>query len=163
MGFSCQSKKLRRCKTCGEELVIDKNWTIKKKISSHYDCNFCDNERRKKFGIVSKDRLRYTRSKKGKYLYARARAKQRGVVWSLTKEEYIRLVENNCHYCGDILRETGVGLDQIVPTKGYTTNNVVPCCKECNVVKSDYFTYEEMVEIGKLLKDIKSRRKTQNF
>ena len=52
--------------------------------------------------------------------------------------EYVQLVlPNQCHYCGTSLPETGSGLDRIDPMKGYTLNNVRPCCDMCNTAKND--------------------------
>ena len=34
---------------------------------------------------------------------------------------------------------------------GYNISNIVLSCRRCNSVKSDYFTEEEMIRIGKLL------------
>lgn len=64
--------------------------------------------------------------------------------WTLSLEEYCSLISKNCNYCdGDISKETGSGLDRLDNNKGYTLDNVVPCCKVCNGARNAYFTPEE--------------------
>ena len=74
-------------------------------------------------------------------------AKTRGHELSLTKEQMRVLTQQPCHYCGVEPRQVyqshgcnGVyfynGLDRVDNEKGYTFDNVVPCCKVCNGAKS---------------------------
>lgn len=75
-------------------------------------------------------------------------AKRRELKWNLTEEQFAELTQKNCYYCGAKPNNVGKsktcngdyiynGLDRIDNTKGYTINNVVPCCKICNRAKSD--------------------------
>lgn len=66
------------------------------------------------------------------------------------------IIRKPCVYCGDTRR---VGADRIDNTRGHTKDNVVPCCVECNQVRRDYFSYEEMLILGKAIKEIKEKRK----
>jgi len=76
-------------------------------------------------------------------------AKTRGLNWELTEEEFEELAQQNCHYCGakpnNVLNRkdcngayTYNGIDRIDNSKGYTVDNVVPCCKRCNNAKRNY-------------------------
>jgi len=60
-----------------------------------------------------------------------------------------------CIYCGDTEK---IGADRIDNSKGHTKDNVVPCCDLCNATRSNNFTLEEMVRIGKVIKEIKNDR-----
>ena len=75
-------------------------------------------------------------------------AKRRGYEFSLTNEEFIEMIFNNCYYCGESPnRETnnkGVngniaynGIDRVDNTVGYVKDNVVTCCMDCNYSKLD--------------------------
>jgi len=77
-------------------------------------------------------------------------AKKRGHSFELTLEEFNYLIQQNCHYCGSpphlyhkawgVIREGGFlynGIDRVDSSLGYLTENVVPCCKECNYLKWD--------------------------
>ena len=76
------------------------------------------------------------------------RAKKLGVLFSLTKEEFIELTKKNCFYCNSAptpyakrQRENAPfianGLDRVDNIKGYEIGNVVPCCTKCNSAKND--------------------------
>lgn len=64
--------------------------------------------------------------------------------------------EKSCVYCGDNQR---LGVDRIDNSKCHSKDNVVPCCYECNVARSNNFTHEEMKILGKTVNKIKKMRK----
>jgi len=71
--------------------------------------------------------------------------------FSLTKDEFFKLIFQTCYYCGDSPREykedtrvnkTGIpylrnGIDRINSTKGYTLDNSITCCSACNMMKNN--------------------------
>ena len=63
-----------------------------------------------------------------------------------------------CHYRGGSLPDYGYALDRKDNTRGYTRENVVPCCEICNLVKGDRLSYLEMLELGKAVTHIRLRR-----
>lgn len=63
-------------------------------------------------------------------------AKKRNLEFSLTKEQFVTICESNCHYCG-LEPKNKNGIDRVDNTKGYTLENSVPCCYQCNQAKSD--------------------------
>jgi hypothetical protein len=65
------------------------------------------------------------------------KAKSRGLEVTLTLEQFTKLIENECTYCGGSTVNYGSGLDRVDSTRGYTLENSVPCCYLCNVMKSD--------------------------
>lgn len=78
-------------------------------------------------------------------------AKDRGLFFNLSLEEVADLIQQPCFYCGsppsNIHTYTGrrdgdiiiaySGLDRVDNQKGYITENVVPCCKVCNIAKNN--------------------------
>lgn len=72
---------------------------------------------------------------------------QRDLDFNLTKDEFLNIINKNCEYCGieprnqyykhkkDYLIYNGV--DRIDNTLGYSLNNSVPCCTDCNIAKND--------------------------
>tara|TARA_R100000789_G_C3018819_1_gene153073 strand:+ start:1136 stop:1597 length:462 start_codon:yes stop_codon:yes gene_type:complete len=66
-----------------------------------------------------------------------------------------------CFYCGvgesKVLkknmgwsrRNNRLSFDKVIPSLGYCKNNVVLSCYRCNLIKSDFFTKDEMQQIAK--------------
>jgi len=76
------------------------------------------------------------------------RAKVRGQVWELDDENFDRLIQAPCVYCGRSPRNEAKsyggrvrilysGIDRLDSHKGYTKENSVSCCGRCNRWKSD--------------------------
>lgn len=89
--------------------------------------------------------------------------RRKNIFWELTREELWELCQKNCHYCdkSPSNHRRGVtysGLDRIDHTKGYSLKNVIPCCKECNGLRSDKLTVEEMEVVAKSLKVFRLRK-----
>lgn len=88
------------------------------------------------------------------YRSYRKNARERGLAWNLSIEEFEGVAAQPCHYCGALATNTwgdndlynGAwnynGLDRIDSSKGYTPDNVVPCCTRCNYAKHDMTTAE---------------------
>lgn len=75
-------------------------------------------------------------------------AKKRGLEWGLSREDFNRLTQLSCHYCGrprlnTIKSPSGngsylySGLDRMDNCLGYVLSNVVPCCWICQRAKMD--------------------------
>ena len=74
-------------------------------------------------------------------------AQQRCLTFSLTRDLFDALIQSECFYCGKQKSNTHKhkrhenksydynGIDRIDPTKGYSSENVVPCCDTCNRAK----------------------------
>ena len=88
-------------------------------------------------GVVNQIILQYKRH-----------ARSRGIEFFLTYQEVDELVRKPCEYCGDAggnVKKTKNfkegfrynGIDRVDSSGQYTSNNVVPCCAECNRAKRD--------------------------
>lgn len=112
-------------------------------------------------GTLSGYNARHHGTIAAKYSQCKTQAKKRNKVFTLTLAEFMALRSGRpCTYCGHDLPKVGVGLDQKVPGLGYTVENAVPCCTECNVAKSDRFTYDEMLVIGAAIRQVKDARRS---
>lgn len=94
----------------------------------------------------------------GKFLAAQAVARRKKTAWVITREEYAALRSQPCFYCGFSLPKSGLALDRKDWRGDYTLENVVPCCTECNLVKCNMFTFDEMILIGRTIASIKANR-----
>lgn len=74
--------------------------------------------------------------------------RRKNIFWELDKKTLAHFAAQNCHYCdkppsNNYRGCTYNGLDRIDHKKGYTKDNVQPCCKECNSLRSNRLTVEE--------------------
>lgn len=66
-------------------------------------------------------------------------ADRRGIEWHLTDDEAKAMLVLPCVYCNHLDLETRVnGIDRLDSSKGYTTENCRPCCKNCNYMKGTF-------------------------
>jgi len=83
---------------------------------------------------------------------------------NLTKDEFVswwESQEQRCFYCKlhrnelalvedtQNTKATRLTVDCIENHLGYAKDNIVLACGRCNFIKNDFFTHEEMIEIGK--------------
>ncbi len=92
----------------------------------------------------------------------KSNAKKKKREFTLTPEEFKSLTQANCHYCNvkpnrlisnhnikiESVRSRGGyvynGIDRKDSSKGYTPENSLPCCHQCNTAKMD-MSYEEFM------------------
>lgn len=65
----------------------------------------------------------------------RQAATRKGRAWELSREAFERLVSTACHYCGHDPAPAINGIDRIDSGRGYTADNVVTACADCNYAK----------------------------
>lgn len=86
----------------------------------------------------------------------RYRAGTRKLTFDLSKEEFLMLTSDACHYCGalpkQILRIKGTqapyiynGVDRKDNLIGYNLDNCVTACKKCNILKRAW-SYSDFIE-----------------
>lgn len=100
-------------------------------------------------------------SKKQVYNRYICQAKERGFSFELSFEDFIDITQRKCFYCGldpenlcnkkyGNFRYSGI--DRIDSSKGYTLDNVVPCCYTCNKAKGKLSHTEFKEWINRLAK-----------
>ncbi len=84
------------------------------------------------------------------YKYHVTNAKYNNKYFDLDFETFILLITSNCYYCGidGEFKKKGsgnknyinkfCGIDRVDSSKGYTLDNVVPCCGKCNIMKNKF-------------------------
>jgi len=81
------------------------------------------------------------------YHYYKKGARSRNLVFKLKKNEFEKLILNNCYYCGsapqimDYGKKHNIktnGVDRINNTVGYINSNVRSCCPTCNKIKLNF-------------------------
>jgi 5-methylcytosine-specific restriction endonuclease McrA len=156
--------KVKKCTKCGEEKPATLEYFHRKthnKDGFRHDCKMCrkshyeaNKEARKvyyeankeviskrqkayheaKKTVIAERKKTYYRTPKGKFSRIKCKANERGINFSLPFELYEgKLWGKPCHYCGCDIEVTG--LDRKDSSKGYTLDNVVSCCWNCNTKK----------------------------
>lgn len=72
--------------------------------------------------------LKLSRYKKG--------ARIRNLSFDLEKEEFDKLIQEKCYYCGEKEDLLLNGIDRVDSCVGYKENNCVSCCRYCNYLKN---------------------------
>ena len=73
-------------------------------------------------------------------------AKSRGFDFNIDFDYAVSIMKSDCHYCGiepsntymkSYYNATYNGIDRVDNTKGYEMDNIVSCCKMCNIAKNN--------------------------
>ena len=149
------------CNVCGslclkhsDLLVLNKTTScgcdVGKKISTT-NADFY-NEKRKYKGITAFKRV---------YKNYINRAKQLNKMFSIPEDMFKTLTQSECFYCGvkpnQQAKANGKyneyvhnGLDRVDNSLGYTPDNVVPCCGNCNMMKRSSHINDFITKIFKI-------------
>lgn len=143
-------KHYKRWKNTGEPEGLLKTYpcTVVGCERKHYARGFCS-KHFEKMRSESGYKAKFTRTIKNRLTDNIRTAKKRGLEWSISLEQFEALTKKQCHYCNNKLPETKTGLDRKDSNLGYNINNVVPCCRYCNQIKSNLFSYEEFLRLSK--------------
>ncbi len=91
----------------------------------------------------------------------------------LTYEQFLEFTQIvQCSYCRFPIKWTchsskgepsGYYLDRKDNNIGYTKDNCIVCCGDCNHIKGARFTYTEMCRLGEIVGNIKRERKMHDY
>lgn len=148
-----------KCTKCDNE-IFSRICYLKKHLG---ECRSCSATRTMKINGM----MRRKRPFEARYNNFIAKTKHESIKTDITYENYLSYTRiNNCHYCEREINWQQYGenvpgffLDRKDNNKYHTKDNVVVCCGPCNQTKRNYFTYEEFLKIGKVLKQIRIDRK----
>ncbi len=147
--FACKKKKpLTEFVKCNEK----RNGKFRVPYRRGYQCILCNREACRSYHRRPEIKKRYKeyylkhRSLlHSRYLCGIWSAKKRNLPFTLTYKQYTELVRTaKCHYCYNSLPTYGVGLDRINGSRGYSINNIIPCCTSCNMIRGKNLTMKEM-------------------
>lgn len=147
---------MKTCYKCKEIKSLDmfyKNKRNKDGLSSY--CSMCVKVGARTWGKEHPAQMQaaiIAASKKpaGRYSKYKASAKNRGIPFNLTLEEFLTFWQGACSYCGDTIAT--IGIDRVDSSIGYTLENCVPCCTMCNYIKLDHDLEDLNTHLLKMLK-----------
>lgn len=153
---------MKKCPKCKLEKPLSDFYPDRRRTDGvRRECKECTKLARRIYGKTPRahECAYIQRRNGGRFSCAKRNARMAQKEWQLTRLEYLALISvGSCFYCGSPLPEAGTALDRIDNSFGYIDGNVVPCCHVCNTVKSDFFSFDEMKEIGLLIRDLLKRR-----
>lgn len=144
---------LAECSECHRILPLEENFFFKVKTNGYrfyqtycYDCHY-----KKRNDHLTNDRGAFL---KESYSSLKSGAKQKGIPFTISKEDYINQYyaqNGKCFYtdlemvcrAGEGTHRYALSVDKIIPEIGYTKQNVVFCCYKINTCKLD-LTLEEI-------------------
>jgi len=103
---------------------------------------------------------------RGIYSALKDGARKRSIPIKFTVEEFVKWWSSKdgcCYYCGRTInkiqetldsvngRARRMTIDRADNNKPYTTQNIRLACYRCNSIKGDYFTEDEMLQIGHII------------
>lgn len=139
LGSNMEGKTIFLCKCdCGNDRIVTGHALKRGTIRS---CG-CTNPNKNRIGGNREFNQSFSGYKQG--------AKRRGLSFELSPDDVKRMFNGECFYCGAIpsMGKNGYtrnGIDRIDSEKGYTLDNCVSCCTECNFLKSDT-PYQEFID-----------------
>jgi len=169
----------RKCLKC--EKIFITNCSNKKYC---YDCS--DSRNHKHYIKMwrqknKKELIQYERGRKMRELDPQRIWKHLGmgkkrewtIINKIRQDDFVKwydIQKKQCIYCGikenNIIGETFQGrkacrlwIDRKDNLKGYVKGNLVLSCPRCNCIKGDFFTFEEMLKIGKVIAEARKRIK----
>ena len=183
-----EEKQTKVCMKCGEEKGVDEFYKEKdgrlyspckkckgeyrqknKEKTSEYGCEYRKRNKKKasEYGREYKKRNIEKIKEQDKEYYYKNREKcllrtykytdkKKGRICDLTIEWLKENITGKpCFYCG---QNVDVGCDRIDNSNGHIMDNVLPCCTNCNRIRKDDFTVDEMKVIGEAFKIVYQRR-----
>lgn len=93
---------------------------------------------------------------KGRLNLLKGQAKRRGLSVEIELDWYTKFLNQPCYYCGNSLPKYGSGMDRVDNKKGYSIDNVIPSCSDCNKGRADRYKVQEWKIMTKALIDYRN-------
>lgn len=145
----------KTCPVCNKEIFYNNKHNLYTSIDKNLPCKNCSQKLRPYEWV---------------FKYFIKKCKSRNIMVDITYEDFIKFTKiQTCTYCDEPLIwskhkkwksniKCRYNLDRKDNKIGYNISNCCVCCPDCNSIKSNRFSYDEMLEIGKIIKTIKNKR-----
>lgn len=152
----------KKCSKCGQDKDLTKfgKWKFGKD-GLRPTCRACKTEQDKHYKDYNREYSKryYTYTARGRYFRLKNSAKKHGNSVNMTATEFVswwNSQSKTCYYCGQGLtigagikhRPSALTIDRRDNTMGYTLENIAFACRRCNLIKGDWLTEKQMLEIA---------------
>lgn len=145
LGYT-QENTVSCCKICNFMKGIMSLDVYLNKIKHILSCMMISNE------VFSKPRLFGNHCSASYEKYMKRAIKEKQVEFELSEDEFQKLKRLDCYMC---MKESTLknlnGIDCIDNTVGYTLDNCMPCCYDCNKIKNEYDIYDVIRKMFKTI------------
>ncbi len=152
------NKKCSRCKQIQDQSEFGK-WKYGKDGLRPY-CKDCKAEQDKQSKKRNLEYIKhyYSHTPRGRYFRLKENAKNEST-FDITADDFIKWWNNQpqtCYYCEQPLtigvwkqhRLTDLTIDRKDNKQGYTLSNIALACRRCNLMKGDWLTEQQTLEIA---------------
>ena len=73
-------------------------------------------------------------------------ANKRDILFDIDYQLFIEYMNKSCYYCGS----NAIGMDRVNNKIGYIQDNVVSCCRKCNMMKYTHSVEDFLSHISKI-------------
>jgi hypothetical protein len=95
------------------------------------------------------------------YKEYRARAERKKLDFAITREKYDEITHSSCYLCKKESSDVHLnGMDRFDNCLGYTEDNVLPCCSECNYMKREFVLDKFIEHVIQIYEFISSKQET---
>jgi hypothetical protein len=145
----------KTCSACKQELLMSHFTNDRsKKDGKRSRCRACQREWNVTNGHKKREQQRkYAAKPENRYKKYKASAESRGFAWDLTRDQFMIHWQQPCVHCGSEIKT--IGLDRIDSSVPYQEDNVEPCCRICNAMKSDSQTVDWYSHMELIRKNVK--------
>lgn len=165
---------MKNCLICNSKIINSNN-----KSNNQKYCSNCSTLHLKEYRKLNNAKWYLKNKRKRKlymilphmiYFFIKRNARNRKIKFNIKKQEFITWYNKQnqkCQYCNRSLEEiqsdkreifkNRLSIDRIDSDKGYYLKNILLCCMRCNIIKSNYFTKQEMKRIGKIIYKLKNK------
>ena len=168
----------KNCSVCGKLQIYPLKHVLESAVKNKTECPKCAHRRPEYIEKLKKPkRVKYNRKRPYESLYNTLlrNAAARNIECDITYEEFLEFTTIlTCTYCETHInweeygkmaqrgakRNVATNLDRKDSSIGYKKPNCCVCCPMCNSIKNKFFAYDEMLKIGKFVRNIVDARKT---
>lgn len=127
--FNCKCNRCNNITSVRSDHLSSKTYTPK-------SCTFCIDALQKE---IADSKYLKDRPYAKRFNSIKANAISRDLEFDLNKDEVFNIISQPCYYCGQELVDNKImGIDRIDSNKGYNSENTVPCCHICNLMKNAF-------------------------
>lgn len=155
---SGQTKTFWKCQCkCG---VVKDVYTDSLKSGKSQSCGCIKTDKRKPYGLSARRDI---------FCTYRSKCKRNKIDFNLTEDEFNKIISKNCYYCdkkpSNIMKKKSLyggyvynGIDRVNNNLGYTLENTVTSCKNCNLAKrqltqTEFFDMVKRIYEGHLINE----------